>query len=108
MMDYEDDEMKSRKSSPYMRALGDLKLLMKKKMIEDKLHYKQHDSMKEMEKEPEEKEEMSEGEDYKEDMKNFMNPKKKKDLGASIMVAIKAKNGKDKKAGKKGNYKKKA
>lgn len=106
--------MEEGKNKAYLSALKDLKMLMKKKMIEDKLHKSQHKGMskKEDDYEEEEKDEKKmsyddDDDDYKKDfMKGRSN--KGKELGAAIMIAVKAKTKKDKYAGKKGKNKKKA
>jgi hypothetical protein len=100
--------------NPYMKVLGDLKTMMKKKMLDDKLHKSQHESMDDMKEEKEEKESYDDEEkDY--NVKDYMNGGERKEgKGSALMVAISSgakgnsKGGASKKGkkgkGKKGKY----
>lgn len=97
--------------SPYMKVLGDLELMLEKKMLEDKLHYKQHDKMKDMDYDKKEKkEEKAEYKDEDTDMdyvKEYMKGnRKKKDTNAARMIAMSSKSKKP--PSKKGRGKKRA
>jgi len=101
------------KNESYIKVLGDLKVLMKRKMLEDKQHKSQHKDMKKEDGDEDdyEEEETEEKETTKKDnyVSDYMKSKsnRQKPRASALMISMSAPEKPKKSSGNSGNYNKK-